>query len=392
MNDHNNKAGDLPDPKQPERSNAAERQEYCASDCGVCAEEQEAKWQQHLESTKQPRAESSPSEYNEPLHDAWRSARTWERAKEEEEIEWGDANSLEVRWALDAWPVLRELWAAQVEHIIHYTKPEGGSLSMAEAIKRASQKMEGDQLETFSKDITKWNVHNLSWWQFNELFKADPSLAREFWEYVKEEAIRDFKAGHLAARMFERTNLQRDVWKRAQFVAVYQAMVKEYQPRGAVEHSMVEMVVVNFFMWQHWLQIHLERATTEPRRESWDYKQWRERNQYQYFRQGGKSHKRHTNMQFFDGTWDAPYQPEAEAIEQAAELADRFRRAYQASVRALRDWRRYSVPVIVQNAEQVNIAAQGASQTNVQKKTKRGENSKQRERATRPAIRLATGR
>ena len=205
MNVHN-KAGDLPDPKQPEQSNAAERQEYCESDCGVCAEERDGKWQQHLESSKEQQTELSPSESNEPVSDVWRSAQAWKRGKDEEEIEWGDANSLEVRWALDAWPVLRELWAAQLEHIIHYTKPEGGSLSLDEAVKKAGQKMEGDQLEKYSRDITKWNVYSLSWWQVNELFKADPRLAREFWEYVKDEAIRDFKSGHLAARVFERTN------------------------------------------------------------------------------------------------------------------------------------------------------------------------------------------
>jgi hypothetical protein len=64
-----------------------------------------------------------------------------------------------------------------------------------------------------------------------------------------------------------------------------------------------------------------------------------------------------------------PYQCEAEAVEKAAELADRFRRAYQASIRGLRDWRRY--PVIVQNAGQVNIAADGGQQVNVQKRGKK---------------------
>ena len=73
-----------------------------------------------------------------------------------------------------------------------------------------------------------------------------------------------------------------------------------------------------------------------------------------------------------------PYQSDAAAVEQAAELADRFRRAYHASIRALRDWRRY--PVIVQNAEQVNIAADGGQQVNVKqgKKRKRPNKGKQR--------------
>jgi hypothetical protein len=66
--------------------------------------------------------------------------------------------------------------------------------------------------------------------------------------------------------------------------------------------------------------------------------------------------------------------PEADAVEQAAELADRFRRAYHASIRALRDWRRY--PVVIQNAEQVNIAADGGQQVNVKQGKKRKSSNK----------------
>lgn len=72
-----------------------------------------------------------------------------------------------------------------------------------------------------------------------------------------------------------------------------------------------------------------------------------------------------------------PYQSEADGVQQAAELADRFRRAYHASIRALRDWRRY--PVIVQKAGQVNIAADGGQQVNLQKKKQ----SKKRKASTR---------
>jgi hypothetical protein len=65
------------------------------------------------------------------------------------------------------------------------------------------------------------------------------------------------------------------------------------------------------------------------------------------------------------GNWDIPYQKEAEAIEQAAQLADRFRRAYQSQLRAMRDWRRYNVPVTINNPQQVNIAADGGQQVNL---------------------------
>jgi hypothetical protein len=45
-------------------------------------------------------------------------------------------------------------------------------------------------------------------------------------------------------------------------------------------------------------------------------------------------------------------------------------------LRQMRDLRRYSVPVTINNPKQVNIAADGGQQVNVQAKRKRKKNSK----------------
>jgi hypothetical protein len=58
---------------------------------------------------------------------------------------------------------------------------------------------------------------------------------------------------------------------------------------------------------------------------------------------------------------------EQEAIDHAAQMADRWRRAYQATLRQMRDWRRYNAPVTINNPRQVNIAAEGGQQVNLQK-------------------------
>jgi hypothetical protein len=143
-------------------------------------------------------------------------------------------------------------------------------------------------------------------------------------------------------------------------------MIESYNPRDAIEHQMVEMAAVEYFLWRHWTQEHLQRATSEPRGESYDYKEWREKEKTVWCRHSGQ--KRPIQGQWIAGAWEVPYQIEADAVEQAAELADRFRRAYLATIRGLRDWRRY--PVIVQNAEQVNIAANGGQQVNVKGRKK----------------------
>jgi hypothetical protein len=81
----------------------------------------------------------------------------------------------------------------------------------------------------------------LSWYALDHLFRANPDLAEQVWHEVKEQAARDFKSGHFAAELFERTDWQKNVWKRAHFVAVFQMMIESYKPRDAIEHQMVEM-------------------------------------------------------------------------------------------------------------------------------------------------------
>jgi hypothetical protein len=272
-----------------------------------------------------------------------------------------------------------------------YMSPIGGSLSMEDAQRITSGEYvfsgdhteggkptlvprTGTQEEKVDKELShslSWDVDNLSWYGLDHLFRTNSDLAEQVWEEVKEAAARDFMSGHFAAELFERTDWQKNVWKRAHFVAVFQMMIESYKPRDAIEHQMVEMAAVEYFLWRHWTQEHLQRATTEPRQESYDYKEWREKQKEVWCRRSGE--KRPIQGQWIAGAWEMPYQSEAEGVQQAAELADRFRRAYHASVRALRDWRRY--PVIVQNAGQVNIASDGGQQVNVQKSKRRAKTS-----------------
>ena len=62
----------------------------------------------------------------------------------------------------------------------------------------------------------------------------------------------------------------------------------------------------------------------------------------------------------------------SESAREAREEAERWDRVFIRSVRALRDLRRYSMAVIVNNqGGQVNLASDGGQQTNVVKKVKK---------------------
>ena len=65
------------------------------------------------------------------------------------------------------------------------------------------------------------------------------------------------------------------------------------------------------------------------------------------------------------GWWDIPYVHEQDAVEHAAQMADRWNRIYMRTLRNLRDLRRYRVPVTINNPQQVNIASDGGKQVNL---------------------------
>jgi hypothetical protein len=58
--------------------------------------------------------------------------------------------------------------------------------------------------------------------------------------------------------------------------------------------------------------------------------------------------------------WKSPYQSEADAVDQAHRLADGYNRQFLRVLRQLRDLRRYA-PLVIQNAQQVNVGNQQVS-------------------------------
>jgi hypothetical protein len=65
------------------------------------------------------------------------------------------------------------------------------------------------------------------------------------------------------------------------------------------------------------------------------------------------------------GNWIPPRVGEQNAIEHAMQMMDRYNRLFLRTLRQLRDLRRYSTPITINNPQQVNIAADGGKQVNV---------------------------
>jgi hypothetical protein len=139
-------------------------------------------------------------------------------------------------------------------------------------------------------------------------------------------------------------------FKRMQFTVIRNAFIEEWKPRGGIEAGMVDMLAQCYVVWQFWLTQsfdvanHIDDAAEQVKKSKSPYEA---------------------------GVWNPPRLTAAEYLERATQMADRFQRMFLRTLRQMRDLRRYVSPVIVQNAGQVNIAADGGQQVNVQQSKKK---------------------
>ncbi len=238
---------------------------------------------------------------------------------------------------------MRKGWARRVLFLI-----ENEHLEPAEAVRIAGQ---GDMpTDELIEELKRRNVESISWGNLSTIYARDPDAAEELWTEMQEQARQELDSGHRAAEVFESTEWQQEPWKRAQYLAIRDGFIEVWQPRGTLERTMIDMLAESFVMFQHWTGVHYYRATSEA-------KALPTEKEIKF----AKKHK---------GEWWPPRVYEQEAIEQAAAMADRFNRIFLRTLRNLRDLRRYTAAVTINNPEQVNIAADGGQQVNVQKKAK----------------------
>jgi hypothetical protein len=195
-------------------------------------------------------------------------------------------------------------------------------LSDEEARKRAYSPPSPEheqQLQTTPTD-------QISWHDLDNLAQTDSERALRVWESVKATALDELRTGHRAAECLEPAGSR--CWRRARFLAIRDDLAAEWQPRTGIERQLIDQMAQAQESCFHWMTTLTGRATLE----SFDDREAREL-----------------------GQWTPPRVKDAEALEQAAGMVDRFNRIFLRTLRALRDLRRYSTPVIVQNAGQVNI-------------------------------------
>jgi hypothetical protein len=222
----------------------------------------------------------------------------------------------------------RELATAYRAKVNHAKKTLG--LSAQQAVAKVEEPCPLD--EVFR--IEDCPPEDVTFADIDDLARVSPARALQCWERIKQAAREELQSGHRAAVVLEGHDA--DAWKRAQFLALREELSRELRPRNGVERQLIDQmaqVQTQMYFWQERLSL---RASVEPLREKRELEE--------------------------EGGWSPPRVSEHQALEQAAAMVDRFNKMFLRTLRALRDLRRYTGPVIVQNAGQVNV---GGQQVNV---------------------------
>lgn len=250
---------------------------------------------------------------------------------------------------LDHGSVLREMQNARAEMVRFYVEKQAGRLSSQEASVQIERFL--DDVDEIVSRLLSQPADMASWFEIENLYTQSPSLAKTVWEWIKREARLEFESGHRAAKVFEPVHWLREAWRRAQYLAIRESFIEQWKPQGGIELAMIDMLTQSFYLYMYWTEVAVTRTETEVRSESGSVAEATYPEQ-----QNSGQHK--------SGHWTLPYVHEQEAIEHAAQMSDRYQRAFQRTLRSMRDLRRYSTPVTINNPQQVNIASDGGKQVN----------------------------
>jgi len=186
----------------------------------------------------------------------------------------------------------------------------------------------------FREQILSNPPEQVSWHHLSLLAEHDPQEAQNVWERVKRAARDELESGHRAAKAMAWRD---SPFERAQFLAVHDSFIEEWQPRGGIEMALIDMMAHSYSSYLKWMNT---LASREYMQSSLDR---------HYIEKQGR--RKPVNM------------GDEDAADHAAAMADRFNRLYLRTLRQLRDLRRYSPVVIQNNGGQVNVASQQVNVT-----------------------------
>lgn len=247
----------------------------------------------------------------------------------------------------DQGAVLREMLQSRHRMIQFYKSKYGGGHTSEEAVKLVDGIESEEDLEKYLRRVLSDSVDQVTWCELERIYNELPGFVGTVWKLIQDEARKEFESGHRMAAALETTEWQHLPWKRAEFLAIRESFIAEWQPRGGIELAMIDTMAQAHCEYLYWCEITHHRATTEGKiLYSSEEERWFEKAR---------------------GNWIPPRVGDIAAIDHAVQMADRYNRLFLRTLRQLRDLRRYSMPVTINNPQQVNIAADGGQQMNAVK-------------------------
>ncbi len=243
-----------------------------------------------------------------------------------------------------------EIGAAMMRSVGYQTREL--KLSQAEIVERfeypTSQASIQILKEKPARDITYSDIHTIA--------RVDPVAAAEAYMGIKEIVRRHINGGHEAGD----ASGAKTPWERAKFLLIWESFLDEWKPSGGIEYALIDMLAQSYVGYLRWMKFTYdvsEYATSMI-----------------------------PNKAALGKTWEAPRLTHQEMLDHAAAMMDRFNRMFLRVLRQMRDLRRYSAPVTINNPQQVNIANEGGNQTNsnLQKKVARKKKAKKQSGAKHP--------
>lgn len=182
----------------------------------------------------------------------------------------------------------------------------------------------------------------LSWSTLSQIAKHDPTTTLAAWTRIKDAARQELASGHRTALSLERAGTP---WDRARFLALRDAFRDDWQPGGAVESALIDLLAQSFgayLQWSERLSLYVE---SQCETEDVKLKQ--------------------------DGYWMPPRVSEAKWMTWCAEQASSAHRRFLMTLKTMQDLRRLPA-VRITTVGQLNVAQQ---QINVSPEDKGAEKS-----------------
>jgi hypothetical protein len=202
----------------------------------------------------------------------------------------------------------RELVAAYRQGVARHKHELG--LSTAEAMAKAEEPCPLGQ----ALNIVARPPEAVTWSDLEELGRYSPQRALDLWEEIKQAAREELRSGRRAAAALEGSRCL--PWQRAEFLALRQELADGLQPRSGIERQLIDQLAqaqLSLFVWHQRLCAAVDGGDTG---------------------------------------------------EVPGAMVERFHKMLVRTMRALQDWRKAPLAVVVQNAGQVNVAGQQVNTRN----------------------------